>query len=132
MGPTCENSCCAADSGEGGQWVEDDKYMGHKVFKPPASQYFQYTKSEVQKYFQGNGLDILLIEDSILRQLLVRLVHLFRGQVLLLYKPTSIRGSPPVPIAGTPALRSFAQCGVLLFAYSASWILEPCIKVDRY
>lgn len=79
--PTCTTSCCAADAEDGGEWVDHTGYPGHKVFQPPACKYHQYTRSEVLDYFQGGGVDIVVVGDSFVRQLFVRLVHLLRGQV---------------------------------------------------
>ena len=58
-----------------------DGHAGHKVFQPPECKYHQYTRGEVLGYFQGSGVDIVVVGDSFIRQLFVRLVHLMRGQV---------------------------------------------------
>lgn len=53
-----------------------------QVFEPDSGcRYAQYTGSEVLEHFQGSSTDILVVGDSFMRQLFVRLVHLLRGQV---------------------------------------------------
>ncbi len=52
------------------------------MFEPDSGcRYFQYTGAEVLQHFQGAATDILVVGDSFMRQLFVRLVHLLRGQV---------------------------------------------------
>lgn len=52
------------------------------MFAPDSGcEYFQYTRGEVLEYFQGEATDILVVGDSFMRQLFVRLTHLLRGQV---------------------------------------------------
>jgi hypothetical protein len=41
--------------------------------------YWQYNRAEVLGYFQVRQTDILVVGDWLMRQLFVRLVHLFRG-----------------------------------------------------
>lgn len=79
--PTCDTSCCSGDAEEGGQWVPHQGYTGHKVFQPAECEYSQYTRKEILTYFQGAGVDIVVVGDSFIRQLFVRLVHLLRSQV---------------------------------------------------
>lgn len=79
--PTCDSSCCSGDAEEGGQWVPHQGYTGHKVFQPAECEYSQYTRKEILTYFQGAGVDIVVVGDSFIRQLFVRLVHLMRSQV---------------------------------------------------
>lgn len=79
--PTCDTSCCSGDAEEGGQWVPHQGYTGHKVFQPAECEYSQYTRKEILTYFQGAGVDVVVVGDSFIRQLFVRLVHLLRSQV---------------------------------------------------
>ena len=60
--------------------MEHIGFPRHRVFQPPECQYRQYTRSEVLEYYQGGNVDIMVVGDSFIRQLFVRLVHLFRGQ----------------------------------------------------
>jgi len=78
--PTCESSCCTADPGPGA-WIVDKQAPGHKVFQPDAGcVYYQYGRQEILESFQGASTDIMIVGDSFLRQLFVRLLHLMRGQ----------------------------------------------------
>lgn len=53
-----------------------------QVYAPDSGcEYFQYTRGEVLEYFQAEATDILVVGDSFMRQLFVRLTHLMRGQV---------------------------------------------------
>jgi len=52
-----------------------------QVFQPPGCAYYQYTRRQVQEHFQQNNVDIVVVGDSIVRQLFARAVHMLRGQV---------------------------------------------------
>ena len=53
-----------------------------QVFQPDSGcLYHQYGRAEILEYFQGSKTDILIVGDSFMRQLFVRLLHLMRGQV---------------------------------------------------
>ncbi len=52
------------------------------MFQPESGcRYHQYGRPEILEYFQGSKTDILIVGDSFMRQLFVRLLHLMRGQV---------------------------------------------------
>lgn len=78
--PTCANSCCTADPGPG-SWIADRNAPGHLVFKPDnGCEYHQYSRAEILEFYQGTATDILVVGDSFMRQLFVRLTHILRGQ----------------------------------------------------
>lgn len=58
--------------------------VGSQVFQPDSGcTYHQYGRSEILEFYQDSATDILVIGDSFMRQLFVRLLHLMRGQVAL-------------------------------------------------
>ena len=52
------------------------------MFQPPGCAYYQYTRRQVQEHFQQHNVDVVVVGDSIVRQLFARAVHMLRGQVL--------------------------------------------------
>jgi len=58
-----------------------------QVFQPPGCAYYQYTRRQVQEHFQQNNVDIVVVGDSIIRQLFARAVHMLRGQVGPVQRP---------------------------------------------
>jgi hypothetical protein len=76
-GCTIRGTCTCAWMCKSPAWV-----AAAQVFEPDRGcRYAQYTGSEVLDYFQSSATDILVVGDSFMRQLFVRLVHLLRGQV---------------------------------------------------
>jgi len=68
--------------------------------------YFQYNREEVLDTFQGANTDILVVGDSFVRQLFVRLMHLMRGQVRLTLRsvhPVFILPPDASALQGNPA-----------------------------
>lgn len=64
-----------------------------QVFQPESGcRYHQYGRPEILEYFQGSKTDILIVGDSFMRQLFVRLLHLMRGQV----RAALCRRAPPL------------------------------------
>lgn len=81
--------------------------MHPQVYAPDSEcSYFQYNREEVLETFQGENTDILVVGDSFMRQLFVRLMHLMRGQVRLTLRsvhPVFILPPDASALRGNPA-----------------------------